>query len=127
MSTQYLSQLKDQISNCARQHYLQLRWRRSLNVTELSTLFTALENNAEEKYNHVRRIKVGHKVTLFDVQTKEIITLILVNPRNSSPENGRISCLSPLGKQLIGCMPGDVVEIKIFYRTEIFRVVRIEH
>lgn len=127
MSTQYLSRLKNRISNCARQHYFPLRWCRSLNVTELSILFTALEHDAEEKYNHVRRIKVGHKVTLFDVQTKEIITLVLVNPRNSNPEKGHISCLSPLGRQLVGCMPGDVVEIKIFYRTEIFRVVRIEH
>jgi transcription elongation factor GreA len=69
----------------------------------------------------------GHKVTVFDVQEKEIITLVLTNPRDSNPDKGFISCFSPLGRQLIGRRPGDVIDIKIFGRTAIFRVIRIEH
>jgi transcription elongation factor GreA len=125
--TQYLSRLNDRLGRYARQHYLQLPWGMSASPTDLSTVFAAIEQDAEKKHNQVKRIKVGHKVTLFDVNAKEIITLVLVSPRNSNPERGRISSFSPLGRQLIGRMPGDLIEIKIFYRAEMFRVVRIEN
>lgn len=65
-------------------------------------------------------------MTVFDVQEKEIITLVLTNPRDSNPEQGFISCFSPFGRQLIGRRPGDVIDIKIFGRMAIFRVIRIE-
>lgn len=125
MFTQYLSRLNDRLGKYARHHYLHLPT--SANSTDLSTIFAAIEKNAEKKNGSVKRIKLGDKVTLFDVNAKEIITLVLVSPRNSNPERGRISCFSPLGRQLIGRMPGDVIEVKIFYRAEMFRVVRIEH
>lgn len=127
MFTQYLSRLNDQLGKYARQYYLQLPCGMSTNTNELSTLFAALEQNFKKRSDQVKRIKIGHKVTLFDVQAREIITLALVSPRNSNPEKGRISCFSPLGRQLIGCMLGDAIEIKIFYRAEMFRVVRIEN
>ena len=125
--TQHLSRFNDRLNKYARQHYLQLPEGMGTNPTELSTLFAALEQDDEKNKGQVKRIKIGHKVTLFDVQAREIITLTLVSPRNSNPEKGRISCFSLLGRQLIGRMPGDVIEIKIFYRTEMFRVVRIEN
>jgi len=119
--------LNDHLGKYARQYYLQLPEGMSANPTELSTVFAALEQDTEKRHNQAKRIKVGDKVTLFDVNAKEIITLMLVSPRNSNPEKGRISCFSPLGRQLIGRMPGDAIEIKIFYRAEMFRVVRIEN
>ena len=126
MLTQHLSRFNDRLNQCARQHYLQLPEGMGTNPTELSTLFSALEDDAEKKKDQITRIKIGHRVTLFDIQAREIVTLILVSPRNSNPEKGRISCFSLLGRQLIGRMPGDVIEMKIFYRAEMFRVVRIE-
>ncbi len=126
MSTQYFNRLKKQLTDCARQHYLQLPWSMSLNPMELSTLFDTLEQGAPNKGILPRRITIGNKVTLFDAQEKEIITLVLTNPRDSNPENGFISCFSPLGRQLIGRMAGDVIDIKIFCRTTIFRIIRIE-
>ncbi len=122
MSTQYLSRLKENLSNYARQYYLRLPWCMSLSPVELSALFATLERNAVEK----SRVSIGHKVTLFDVQEKEIFTLVLTSPRDSNPEKGFISYLSPLGRQLIGRMPGDVVETKMFCRSTQFRIVRIE-
>ncbi len=127
MSTQYFNRLKKRLSDCARQHYLHLPWSMSLNAVELSTLFTTLEQSAAGMGAYTRRIAIGHKVTVFDVQEKEIITLVLTNPRDSNPEKGFISCFSPLGRQLIGRRPGDVIDIKIFGRMAIFRVIRIEH
>lgn len=125
--TQHLSRFNDRLRKYARQHYLKLPENTDTNPAELSTLFSALEKDAEKKNGKITRIKIGHRVTLFDIQAKEIITLTLVSPRNSNPEKGRISCFSLLGRQLIGRALGDVIEVKIFYRAEMFRVVRIEN
>lgn len=127
MSTQYVTRLKKRLRDCARQHYLQLPWSMNLNAVELSMLFNTLEQSAACASTNTRRITIGHKVTLFDVQEKEIITLMLTNPRDSNPDKGFVSCFSPLGRQLIGRMPGDVIDIKIFCRSVTFRVVRIEN
>lgn len=99
----------------------------SLNAAELSTLFTNLEQSAACTETHTCRVNIGHKVTLFDVQEKDVFTLVLSNPRDSDPDKGFISCFSPLGRQLIGSSPGDVIEIKIFSHTMLFRVIRIEN
>ena len=99
----------------------------SLNAAELSTLFTNLEQSTACTDTNICRVTIGHKVTLFDVQEKNIFTLVLTNPRDSDPDKGFISCFSPLGRQLIGRRPGDVIEIKIFSRTALFRVIRIEN
>jgi transcription elongation factor GreA len=123
--TQYLSHFNDRLGRFARQHYLQLPI--NTNQAELSKAYAASAQDTGKRHGSVKRIKLGDKVTLFDVNAKEVITLVLVSPRNSNPERGRISCFSPLGRQLIGRAPGDVIEVKIFYRTEMFRVVRIEH
>ncbi len=126
MSPQYFNRLKKRLGDCARQHFLHLPWSMSLNAAELSTLFTTLEQSSSYTGTSTSRITIGNKVTLFDVQEKEIITLVLTNPRDSDPDRGFVSCFSPLGRQLIGRMPGDVVEIKIFCRTALFRIIRIE-
>jgi len=126
LSPQYFNRLKKRLGDCARQHFLHLPWSMSLNAAELSTLFTTLEQSSSYTGTPTSRITIGNKVTLFDVQEKEIITLVLTNPRDSDPDRGFVSCFSPLGRQLIGRMPGDVVEIKIFCRTALFRIIRIE-
>ena len=127
MSIHYFNRFKKRLGDCARQHYLHLPWSMGLNTLELSTLFTSLEQASARAGVHTQRVNIGHKVTLFDVREKEIIVLTLTNPRDSDPHSGFISCFSPLGRQLIGRMPGDLVEVKIFMRTLIFRVIRIEH
>jgi transcription elongation factor GreA len=126
VSIQYLSRLKNRLSNYACQNYLHIPWSSILNPTEVSIFFASLQQQDQEKSSPVRRIKIGHKVTLFDFQEKEIITLILVNPRDSNPEAGCISCLSPLGRQIIGRICGDIIDIKIFSRAMMFRIVRVE-
>lgn len=127
MSIQYFNRLKKRLSDCARQNYLHLPWSMSLNAAELSALFTNMEQSAACTDTNVCRVTIGHKVTLFDVQEKDIFTLVLTNPRDSDPDKGFISCFSPLGRQLIGCRSGDVIDIKIFGRTATFRVIRIEN
>lgn len=127
MSSQYFNHLKKRLSDCARQHYLHFPWSMSLNAVELSALITRPEQSATCMGIYTRRVAIGHKVTVFDVQEKEIVTLVLTIPRDSNPDKGFISCFSPLGRQLIGCRSGDVIDIKIFGRTAMFRVIRIEN
>lgn len=97
-----------------------------LKPAELSACFAALERNATATQSNTRRVAIGSKVTLFDVREKDVITLVLTNSRDSKPESGFVSCLSPMGRELFGRIAGDVIEVKIFFRTEMFRIVRIE-
>jgi len=87
----------------SRQKIFHMPWSIVLSPTELATSFELLEQHE-----------------------KEVFTLTLTNSHDSAPEKGFISCLSPLGRELPGRIAGDVIEIKIFFRTEMFRIVRIE-
>lgn len=110
----------------SRQKIFHMPWSIVLSPTELATSFELLEQHEKATPTHTRRIALGDKVTLFDIKEKEVFTLTLTNSHDSAPEKGFISCLSPLGRELPGRIAGDVIEIKIFFRTEMFRIVRIE-
>jgi transcription elongation factor GreA len=122
--SQHINRLKKRMDGFARQKTFHMPWSIVLNPIELASSLALLES--QTKVIHTPRISIGDKVTLFDVREKEVITLTITSSRNSAPEKGFISCLSPLGRELLGHIAGDVVEIKIFFRTEIFRVVRVE-
>lgn len=126
MLSHYISRLQKRMGDCARQKTYHMPWSIVLNPTELAASLALLENQTKTARTQTRRIAIGDKVTLFDVKEKEVIILTLTNSRDSAPEKGFISCLSPLGRELLGRIAGDVIEIKIFFRTEMFRVVRIE-
>lgn len=124
MFSQYVNCLKKRLSGFARQKTFHMPWSIVLNPIELASSLALLENQA--KVACTPRISIGSKVTLFDVREKEVIVLTLTSSRDSAPEKGFISCLSPLGRELLGRIVGDVIEIKIFFRAEMFRVVRVE-
>ncbi|WP_323815620.1 GreA/GreB family elongation factor [Cellvibrio sp. NN19] len=126
MLSHYINRLQKRMGDCARQKTYHMPWSIVLNPTELAASLALLENQTKTTKTQTRRIAIGDKVTLFDVKEKEVIILTLTNSRDSAPEKGFISCLSPLGRELLGRIAGDVIEIKIFFRTEMFRVVRIE-
>lgn len=119
---QYTSHLKDWLGDFTRQHCLTKPYDTSLSPMRLLMFFSTLENVRKRKHG----ISPGHRVTLLDTQTKELSTFFVVEPSKSDPENARISYLSPLGNKLIGRNLGDLIEIKLFFRTEKFRVIRIE-
>ena len=126
MLSHYINRLQKRMGDCARQKTYHMPWSIVLKPTELAASFALLEHQTKATHSPTRRIAIGDKVTLFDVKEKEVIILTLTNSRDSAPEKGFISCLSPLGRELLGRIAGDVIEIKIFFRTEIFRVVRFE-
>ncbi len=125
MFSHYISRLQKRMCDCARQKSFHMPWSIVLKPTELAESLALLEHHSTT-HRHTRRVTIGDKVTLFDVRAKEVIILTLTKSRDSAPEKNFISCLSPLGRELLGRTAGDVIEIKIFFRTEMFRVIRIE-
>ena len=51
--------------------------------------------------------RVGMRVTLRDLQTKEEVDYTLVGPEEADPPNGKLSIASPLGKALLGKKKGE--------------------
>lgn len=51
--------------------------------------------------------RVGMRVTLRDLQTKEEMVYVLVGPEEADPANGKLSIASPLGKSLLGKKKGE--------------------
>jgi regulator of nucleoside diphosphate kinase len=58
-------------------------------------------------------VTMNSKVTIRDVETKEVETYSLVFPSGADIAQNKISILSPVGTALIGCRVGDVVEWKV--------------
>jgi transcription elongation factor GreA len=125
--TKNFNRLNDQPGLFTCQNHSRLPWDINASTTRLSSLPAALLQDHKKNNAPAKRIELGHKVTLFDVQANEICTLVLVEPRISDPAKNQISCFSPLGRQLLGCTLGDLIEVKVFYRTEMFQVINIEN
>jgi transcription elongation factor GreA len=71
------------------------------------------------------RVVFGRTVLLYDLDTEKEVSYQLVGPYESSPENGRISIESPLGRGLIGRSVGDEVAIKIPRGIQEFEILEI--
>lgn len=70
--------------------------------------------------------RVGTKVTLQDVQTKETCAYVLVGPDESDPANGKLSIASPLGKSLLGKKKGEQFTLTLPKAVVPYRVVNVE-
>ena len=65
----------------------------------------------EEEDSETDTVRLGSKVTLYDMEFEEEVTYQIVGSAESNPEKYRISNESPLGTGLIGHKIGDTVEI----------------
>lgn len=70
---------------------------------------------------------LGSTVTVHEVETGEEWDFVLVDPVQADPVNDRISVQSPVGKALLGVVPGDTVEVKIPAGTAHYRIVAVRH
>lgn len=57
------------------------------------------------------RIGYGSRVTLYDCNTDQEVEYTLVSPEESDVAKGLLSVQSPIGRSLLGKMPGDEVRI----------------
>ena len=94
-------------------------------VKELeSILKSAVVASKEALESH--RIILGCEVCLSDTSSREKILCKIVGAREYAPGQGKISCVSPIGKAVMGKVSGDVVEVstpngKVCYRIESVR------
>lgn len=56
---------------------------------------------------------IGAKLKLVDIDSKEEIDYMLVTEDEADYAGGKISISSPVGKALLGCKVGDIVNIKV--------------
>ncbi len=70
---------------------------------------------------------LGSIVTVHEIETDDEWDYVLVDPVQADPVNDRISVQSPVGKALLGVVPGDTVEVKIPAGTAEYRIVAVRH
>ena len=66
--------------------------------------------DASEKVHEPDRAVIGRRVTLLE-EEGDSVTYALVFPGDGDPVQGWISADSPLGAAVMGCTPGDSVEV----------------
>ncbi len=68
---------------------------------------------------------IGAKLKLTDIDSKEEIDYMLVTEDEADYAAGRISIASPVGKALLGCKIGDIVNIKVPAGALKYKIVNI--
>jgi len=68
------------------------------------------------------RVNVGSRVVLEDLDSGEEFFYTVVGPSEADPSSSRISYRSPVGRALMGRMPGEVVEVRLPYGMARYRV-----
>lgn len=126
MTVKQLPLFFDWLRKCVRQYSLTNCWAVTTGPLNMAVKMAKTERLLAEPNAGIQRVLPGHKVTLFDTELQEEVTFTLVAPDDSDPANARLSYQSPLGSALLGRNKGDVVEVKIFGRREVFLLIRID-
>jgi transcription elongation GreA/GreB family factor len=66
--------------------------------------------DAAERIHEPGRAVIGRRITVLEPEG-ESVTYTLVFPGDGDPAQGRISADSPLGSAVLGCRPGEGVEV----------------
>ena len=72
------------------------------------------------------KVSVGNCVVLCDEASGDELRYTIVSPREVDPTQGKISSNSPIGKAVLGCQQGDIVEITAPAGKLRFRLTQIE-
>jgi transcription elongation factor GreA len=73
------------------------------------------------------RVNIGGRVVLADPNSGEELRYMLVDPKEVDPTQGKISCVSPLGKALIGRGEGETVEVAVPAGKLRYQIKQVEH
>jgi len=68
---------------------------------------------------------IGAKLKLVDIDSKEDIDYMLVTEDVADYASGKISISSPVGKALLGCKVGDIVNVKVPSGTLRYKITDI--
>ena len=69
---------------------------------------------------------IGDSIVLCNTSSGEELCYRLVDPREVDPSQGKISSASPIGKAVMGCDEGEVVEITVPAGKLRFQIKRVE-
>jgi len=72
------------------------------------------------------KVYILSKVKLRDLKTKETVDYILVSPEEADFDKNKISVTSPLGKGLLGKLPGDMIKIPVPAGTLEYKILEID-
>ena len=81
--------------------------------------------DAAEQIHEPERAVIGRRVTVLEPDG-ESVTYKLVFPGDGDPAQGWISADSPLGSAVLGCEPGDTVEVSAPAGRRVVTVVSVE-
>ena len=81
--------------------------------------------DAAEQIHEPERAVIGRRITLLEPEG-ESVTYTLVFPGDGDPGQGRISADSPLGSAVLGCEPGDRVEVTAPAGRRVVTVLSVE-
>ena len=81
--------------------------------------------DASEKVDEPDRAVIGRRVTLLGDEG-DSVTYALVFPGDGDPIQGWISADSPLGAAVLGCTPGDAVEVNAPAGRRVVTVLSVE-
>ena len=70
-------------------------------------------------------VQIMNKVTIRNLQTKKLMTYMLVSENEADLKNGKIAVNTPIAQGLMGKKVGDIAEIKVPSGTMTFEVVEI--
>ncbi len=67
----------------------------------------------DEKEKVTPKVSIGDSIILRDLASGEVLSYMLVSPREVDPTKGKISSLSPIGRAIIGQSQGEIVEVTV--------------
>ncbi len=89
----------------------------------------------EEKINHseilvgckfyVKRVYIGTKVEIENLDTGEVRTYKVVGPYESDVSNGKLASTSPVGSAILGKFEGDIIQVKVPIGTRTYKILSI--
>ena len=71
-------------------------------------------------------VGVGTKVTLQDMQRSDVLQYSLVGSAEANPAQHKLSNESPVGRAIMGHVPGDVVEVTVPQGVMRLKIIAIE-
>ena len=94
-------------------------------IEEIEKILKNAEVVVEDEVD-LDKISVGCKVRVHDFEFEEDIELKLVGSTEANSLEGKISNESPVGKALIGCKVGDVVDVETQAGVFQYKVLEIQ-
>lgn len=119
-------ELSRSMYRCARRFYVLRAWGMNLDPVTLARIFDTWQGTGDNRRSCDSRAKVNSEVVVLDLQEYESYRLTISVPQDSAPEQGVISCLSPLGAALLDKKAGDVITIPVLGSQMRYQILSVE-